>query len=76
MTEPVVYTMAIIKDGKIIATKAVRTYLEGAAKAITPDANELKMIEHAWMVRGIELARDVLHHEGRFEAMYAAQKSA
>jgi hypothetical protein len=66
MRDPVVYTMAILKDGKIIATKNVRTYLEGVMEAVTPPARELREIEFAWMIRSRELLRDILHHEGRW----------
>jgi len=68
MAGPVIYTMAIIKDGKVIATKSVKTYLEGAVKAVTPENGEIKAIEYAWMMRGKELARDILLQEGRWPA--------
>ena len=73
MAEPVIYTMAIMKNGEVLATKSVRTYLEGAVLAVTPHKNALREIEMAWAVRGMELARDILHREGRFEKMRAAQ---
>lgn len=65
MSDPVIYTMAIIKDGVVLARTNVRTYLEGAAAAVTPTGQERRELEIAWGIRGVELCRDILHHEGR-----------
>lgn len=61
------YAMAIIKDGKVMATKTVRTYFTGAMAHIEP-SGQIKELEFLWGKKAAELCRDVLHHEGRWPA--------